>query len=131
MTAYRRFDESPPANAALPEDLLTCRLLPERPDCGDGDARIGARPPVETPSYLELALASRRAAGLPDEIEDCEAWRAFGRAISYGGLPHPHTSGADTRFEVHDVGRPCEVTAVVAADDEVHRTTAPRSRLPN
>ena len=87
MTAYRRADEAPPADTARQRDLPTSRLVAVSPGCGGGDARIAAGPQIETFSYLELALNSRRAAGLPDEIEDCEAWRGFGRAISWGVSP--------------------------------------------
>ncbi len=133
MTAYRRFDESPPAGATPQQDLPARRLMLKRPHSGSGEAQVAAQPSVETPSYLELALASRRAAGLPDEIEDCDTWRAFGRAISHGGLSHEtlRTSGAETRFGVHAVGRPSEAAAAAAAEDEVPRATDPRSRLPS
>lgn len=39
-------------------------------------------PTIEDLTYLDLAIASRRAAGLPDEIDDPSIWREFARAIT-------------------------------------------------
>lgn len=134
MTAYRRIDELPaeshPIGAVHPRDLRHRQALPTRLSSSGGDAHVVAPLSSETRRYLEMALASRRAAGLPAEIQECEAWKAFGRAINYAGSPPDtlRTSGAGTHSGVHDVHHPCEAEAVAAAVGEAPQAAYPRSR---
>lgn len=53
--------------------------MPCNADCEQSDVVFASIPSVD---YLALALASRRASGLPDEVTDARLWKRFVRALN-------------------------------------------------
>jgi hypothetical protein len=136
MTAYRQPNHSHPTYEGSNHDQRgDDPSLHLRPACGpshaDGNAsEDGAA--AESAHYLALALASRQAAGLPDEIAEHEPWRAFGRAISREDpmLATRRTSGVDRRSGFPAAQHPCVAAAATATGSEAVPTTFRQGRPP-
>jgi hypothetical protein len=113
-----------------PTDDVPVHVVRAREPCRD-DSPVGHRAPSSAP-YLALALSSRRAAGLADEIADGEPWRVFGRAISQGGSPlvPPRTSGADKCSGLRVVPHLTVAPVVPAVTPEAPPTNEPQDHRP-
>lgn len=136
MTAYRRpYDSSPTDESCRSQegecDGAPLRSLPTHDPLGT-NGHADAEAASEGTHYLGLALASRRAAGLPDEIADYEPWRALSRAISRDDplLGTPRTSGVDTRCGFHDVQRRSVAAAGPVAESGALPATSPQDHPP-
>lgn len=135
MTAQRQRRDPSPLDEADGQqgrsDDAPLRLVSGQDPVGaDSRARDEASPLGR--HHLELALASRRAAGLPDEIAEFEPWRAFGRAITRRDPPlgTPRTSAVGRRCGFHDAQRLSAAAAGLEAETAALPETGREDRPP-
>lgn len=135
MTAQRQPCDPNPLDEARGQQGR-CDAAPLRLASGQDPVGVDARTRDEASPvgrhYLALALASRRAAGLPDEIAEFEPWRAFGRAISRRDPPlgTPRTSAADRRCGLRDAQRLSAAAAGLEAESGALPGTGRQGRPP-
>jgi hypothetical protein len=135
MTAHRPVHDSCPTDEASSHDRhrngVVLRLLPAH-EARRAEVHASDETALKETDYLALALASRRAAGLPDEITEYEPWRAFSRAINREDPPlaTPRTFGADRRSGFPYAQHPSAPAAEPVTGSEAPPAANPQGRPP-